>query len=109
MIFSVWNAPARAYDYYDSPGTPASLSGPETPSHLRKRPALGIAPSSAAWPLPSDARMVGRGPYARGAVATSAAARGAMGDTAGDGSGMILAAGLGVAAWLLWKGSKGAR
>ena len=104
MIFSVWNAPARAYDYYESPGTPTSLSGPATPAHLRKRPALGIAPDSAAWPLPSDARPAGRGPYARGAIATSA--RGAMGDVSLDNGGVMLAAGLGVAAWLIWKGSR---
>ena len=108
MIFSVWNAPARAYDYYESRGTPVSLSGPPTPAHLRKRPALGISPGAAGWPLPSDARMVGRGPYARGAVASEG--RGSLGDLEPTSFGTLLVAlAVGVAAWFVWHGSARSR
>lgn len=73
MLFSVWNVPRRMYDYYESTGTVMPMSGPPAATHLR-RPALGVSPERAAWPLPADARLVGHGPYARGAVASSGSA-----------------------------------
>lgn len=67
MVYSVWNERARAYDYYESLGA-APIAVP-TPSHLKPGQQLGIAPDRAGWPKPASARLVGRGPYAKGVIA----------------------------------------
>jgi hypothetical protein len=67
MLYSVWNEKARAYDYYESMGaTPIAVP---SPSHLKPGKQLGIPPESAGWPKPGGARLVGRGPYAKGVIA----------------------------------------
>lgn len=69
MLYSVWNPSIRAFDYYDSPGTPALTNAPK-PDHLRARE-LGSTIEQAAWPLPADAVKVGRGLQAQGMVAVT--------------------------------------
>lgn len=68
MIFSVYNDAAKSYDYYESPGAGPTHAPPAT--HVRSGNALGATPEEAAWPLPPNVRMVGRGDAAKGRIAT---------------------------------------
>ena len=67
-MYSVWDHAERAYDYYRTPSNSAATSSPK-PAHLRSA-ALGLSPDQAAWPLPSDARRVGKGKYPKGHIAS---------------------------------------
>lgn len=67
MMYSVWDHAARAYNYYRTPETSAATSAPK-PAHLRSA-RLGLSPEQAAWPLPSNARLVGKGKYPKGFIA----------------------------------------
>jgi hypothetical protein len=99
MIYSVWDAGSRSYDYYQTAAAPPTA--PPEPTHLRKE-ALGLAPEDAAWPLPGDARWIGRGKEAKGKIA---AQRSVLGDLAsGKAPGVLI--GLGVAALVLWRWRK---
>lgn len=102
MLYSVWDPSARSYDYYQTAA--AAPTAPPDPTHLERK-ALGLATEEAAWPLPSDARWVGRGAVARGVVA---AKRGALGSFAGGKTAPAI--GFALAAWLLWRSMRrGAR
>lgn len=95
MIFSVWNQPARRYDYYRHP----RLEGePEAnvpkPRHLTHDP-RGVSPERAGWPLPRGAKKVGSGDYPVGRVA-------ALGGVDMSPNTMILL-GLGIAALVMWR------
>lgn len=93
MRYSVWNQQTSAFDYYDAP-VPAS-DAPPNPKHLKAR-GMGLAPNEAGWPLPPNAKWVGRGPAAQGYVATSGADAGAPVN-------WIAIIGFGAAALLLWR------
>lgn len=69
MIYSVWDHAARAYRYYETSDRSAATSAPK-PAHLRAA-ALGLSPEAAAWPLPSDAKLVGTGKHPRGFIAST--------------------------------------
>jgi hypothetical protein len=102
-LYSVWNPHARHYEYYQAAGD--EPLGPPDPRHMPRRPALGVAPTSAAWPLPAGARLVGRGPYARGKVAETSARRASgMGDGDWWSSDLRWILGLGsvVVAFMFW-------
>lgn len=79
MMFSVWNQGAEAFDYYED-GRAQDVLNVEKPAHLVNR-TLGSTVDQAAWPLPSDARLVGRGPVPVGRIAARRGA-GALGDVA---------------------------
>ncbi len=97
-LYSVWDPQRRTYDYFEAAGD--LPLGPPDPRHMRGKPALGMAPAKASWPLPLGARHVGRGAHARGKIAETAANR-AMGDYGGGPPLALLAAG--VAAFLFWR------
>lgn len=78
-MFSVWDHANRVYKYYESPEASAATSAPK-PAHLRSA-TLGMSPEEAAWPLPSNAKFVGRGKYPRGQIAST--------QSSGNGLGMI--------------------
>lgn len=100
MIYSVWNQGARVYDYYEAPTVQNSANTP-VPKHIRAKP-LGATIDQAAWPLPSTAKLIGRGKLARGRIASHRGSGVTLGAISMDTNtiGMI---GLGVAAFLLWK------
>lgn len=93
--FSVFNQQTKAYDYYDAP-TPVS-DAPPTPGHLRPKD-LGVAVTTAGWPLPAGAKWVGRGDTARGQVATPMGDDGASSSTS-----MLSILALAAAAFLIWR------
>lgn len=68
MIYSVWNQGAGAFDYYQDDRVQAVLNA-EAPTHIASR-ALGSTVEQAAWPLPADARPIGRGDVPMGRVAS---------------------------------------
>ena len=109
MIFSVFDPYRRTYDYYEAPGTSAdyglrgtkyrTLNGhPQGPvSHAlsggQSRTIIGFAPEALATRLPEDARRVGSGREARGAIAVASGAMSGFSSGFAGGSGGI--AGLG--------------
>ncbi len=68
MTYSVWDHPSRSYHYYEAPGKDHEVNSPK-PKHLGSS-ALGTSPDRAAWPLPSGARLVGKGRYPKGHIAS---------------------------------------
>lgn len=68
MMYSVWDHADRSYKYYRTPDNDAATSSPK-PAHL-KATALGLSPEQAAWPLPFNARPVGKGKYPKGFIAS---------------------------------------
>jgi hypothetical protein len=100
VIYSVWNQGARQYDYYEAPTVQNSANTP-VPKHIRAKP-LGATIDQAAWPLPSTAKLVGRGKLAQGRIASRGGNLLSLGAINMDTNtiGMI---GLGLAAFLLWK------
>ena len=69
MMYSVWDHAARTYHYYKTSERNGSTSAPK-PAHLRSAGKLGLSPERAAWPLPSDAKLVGSGKYPKGMIAS---------------------------------------
>ena len=100
MIYSVWNQGAHKYDYFETATVQKGANTP-APSHIRAEP-LGATIDQAAWPLPSSARKIGSGEFAKGRIASRGGDLLSLGlfnmDT--NTVGMI---GFGVAAYLLWK------
>lgn len=68
MTYSVWDHADRIYKYYQTPEKSTATNAPK-PKHLRST-ALGMSPEQAAWPLPSNAHMVGKGKYPKGFIAS---------------------------------------
>ena len=99
MRYSVWNQGADRYDYYQCPRQQHTLNV-EPPTHLEHR-TLGSTVDQAAWPLPSDAVLVGHGTEPVGRIATRRIAR-ALGDAPGRPSWWRPAMLVG-AAYLLWR------
>ena len=99
MIYSVWNQGAGAYDYYESSNVQHTLNTP-SPNHIRVKE-LGATIDQATWPLPTAARKVGSGKFAKGRVASRGGARLPLGATMDTNTVAML--GLGLAAFLLWK------
>lgn len=101
MIYSVWSHADRAYDYYRTPERREATSAPK-PAHLRFAP-LGVAPEDAAWPLPPDAVLFGRGKYPKGHIATRKDVTQALEGFLGVDLTITNVALLGLSGWLLWK------
>lgn len=99
MIYSVWNQAKRGYDYFESASKQETANTP-SPKHIGSGE-LGVPIARAAWPLPSDARLVGHGPNARGRVSRGAGVfpLGAV-DFESPGFRALLLGGVGL---LLWK------
>ena len=97
MIYSVWNQGAKAYDYYQSSAQQNGANTP-SPSHLKKT-SLGMTPEQAAWPLPSDARKLGRGAFPKGRIAR----KGGAVALSGVGGSEIQIGLLLVSAFLIWR------
>lgn len=68
MTYSVWDHKHRVYRYYETPERSEEAHAPR-PAHLRPTQ-LGLAPEQAAWPLPSNARLVGSGERPCGQIAS---------------------------------------
>lgn len=68
MMYSVWNASKRAYDYYET-SQPGPTHAPPA-AHVSMVGGLGATPDEAAWRLPTGARKVGSGATARGRIAS---------------------------------------
>ena len=67
MRYSVWNG--QQYDFYEAPGS--LRDGVFAPSpKIRARRSLGVAPEEAATALPRGAKLVGRGSFPQGTIAT---------------------------------------
>jgi hypothetical protein len=98
MMYSVWDHAARTYHYYETPDRSAATSAPK-PAHLRSVAKLGLAPEQAAWPLPSGAKLVGRGKYPKGMIASRHSGLGIIPIDLTPVN-MIILGGLG---WLLYK------
>ncbi len=99
QIYSVWNQPLGAFEYFEST-LPQQKLNVEKPTHLRSR-TLGSTVDQAAWPLPGNLRRIGSGPEAIGKVAASKGGV-SLGDYAAELP--LVKAGLLVgAAWLAWK------
>jgi hypothetical protein len=69
MIFSRWRPDTGGYDYFDSPSTRYGLGDDLPVPNLPKTSPLGVASTDIGRSVPSDARLVGSGPLARGMVA----------------------------------------
>lgn len=92
MTYSVWSHARKRYNYYEASGLAAHTP---VPDHLRSLGGadVGVAASTAGWPLPAGARLIGYGLEPRGSLASD-----------GDGSlgwvgKVAVAAGLGYLAW----------
>lgn len=98
MTYSVWDPAARTYLYYED-----GVNDPRPPvaKHLPSRE-LGVASGNAGWPLPTSAKLVGKGPVAKGMIATRNQA-GALGDVSLSQRNWLIIGGFGLAAWGLWK------
>jgi len=68
VIYSLWNQASGQFDYFED-GKEQPVLNVEKPGHLRSR-ALGSTVDQAAWPLPSGAKFIGRGPDPVGRVAS---------------------------------------
>lgn len=77
MIYSVWDHGDRLYKYYETKEKSAATSAP-SPKHIRSS-RLGASPEDAAWPLPAGARLVGRGKYPKGYIASTSSGGNALG------------------------------
>ena len=98
MKFSVWNQPAKQYDYYMAPGAAGeNTANVPAPKHLKQR-TLGLSPEQASWPLPKNAHKIGTGPTPIGRIAHPSAPLSGV----PEGNTMTIAL-LGLAAVLLWK------
>ncbi len=82
MIYSVWDHAERVYHYYQTPDRSAATSAPK-PAHLRSAK-LGNSPEQAAWPLPSNAKRVGKGKYPKGHIASTKSGLGILPELAGS-------------------------
>ena len=69
MIFSRWRPDTGGYDYLDSPSTRYGLGDDLPVPRLTNTTNLGVASTDIGRPIPSDAKLVGSGPLARGMVA----------------------------------------
>lgn len=99
MIYSVFRADRKVYDYYEDSRTDARAP---VATHVRKVSPLGATAEAASWRLPLGARKIGSGPTPRGMVAVDGVATALAGDSPIGGiSWSWLAAG--AAAFLLWK------
>jgi hypothetical protein len=101
MIYSVWNQPARQYDYYET-GTMQKGANMPAPRHIRSEP-LGATIDQASWPLPSSSRKIGSGEFAKGRIASRSGGKLlSLGAISMD-TNTIAIIGLGVAALVLWR------
>lgn len=100
MIHSVWNQSTRKYDYYETAVVQKTANTP-SPKHIRSG-SLGATIDQAAWPLPSSARKVGSGEFAKGRVASRSGNLLSLGSINMDTNTMAML-GLGFAALVLWK------
>ena len=105
MTFSVWDHASRRYDYYRTPEKSADTHAPK-PAHLRSAK-LGLTPEQAAWPLPSGAKLVGRGKYPKGRIANRESAGLGLGQVFGldltSPTTLLLTGALGYMVWkFLW-------
>ena len=100
VIYSVYNVGKLGYDYYEN-GSTATSANVEKPPHLVAR-TLGSTIDQAAWPLPSDAKLVGSGEHAIGRVA-SRSSRMPLGAFELGNLTVTKAALLGLSAFLLWR------
>lgn len=69
MIYSVWEHGNRRYAYYQTPDRSDAVNSP-SPKHLSGTSELGLVPDEAAWPLPSNAKLIGYGKTAKGQIAS---------------------------------------
>jgi len=69
LIFSRWRPDTGGYDYLDSPSTRYGLGDDLPVPRLTNTTNLGVASTDIGRPIPSDAKLVGSGPLARGMVA----------------------------------------
>jgi hypothetical protein len=104
MIYSVWNQGRGVYDYYQTPEVQEVVNTP-MPKHLASRTGMfGVSPNRASWPLPSNAKPMGSGEYARGRVASRGGSLG-LGDFVDDvffGNPIVTVA-IGVGGYFAWK------
>lgn len=102
MIYSVF-APDRAeYDYYESASVQLPLNADlPVPSLPPIAGQIGVPAIEAGRPLPSDAKPVGRGWFARGMIARRSTGLGAF-SLNPSGAWMVVVAGA-IAAWLWYK------
>lgn len=102
MMYSVWNQPARKFDYYETTQEQLGANTP-APKHISASK-LGVPADHAGWPLPANAKLVGSGDMAKGRIARNpripSKALGAFSGVSRSTVGMV---GLGLAAFLLWK------
>jgi hypothetical protein len=100
MIYSVWNQGARQYDYYET-NTVQNGANTPPPKHIRAEP-LGATIDQAAWPLPTSARKIGSGEFAKGRIGSRGSNLLSLGaiPLSANTIGII---GFGIAAYVLWK------
>lgn len=67
MMYSVWNPQANTYDYYNVAG----ITVPSTKHIRRQVNKLGFVPEEAARILPTTAKRIGRGAFAKGTIANN--------------------------------------
>ena len=104
MIYSVWNQGKGVYDYFQTPDVQEVANAPK-PKHLKMRQ-LGMSPAHAAWPLPSGAKLIGSGEFARGRMAISESSRGMGSFGIEDLIFNPTYIAIGIAAFLWWKWRK---
>lgn len=99
MLYSVWDADAKVYNYFES-----SLATSKTPNNVTD---LGATIESAIGTLPPGAKAVGSGPLARGKIVNATGFVGLAGFDAMD-SPMKTAVLLGIAGliYLVTRGKK---
>jgi len=103
MIYSVWNQSKKAYDYYATQNGNDKVNSP-APKHIPNKK-LGATLQQAAWPLPSNARLIGSGDIAKGRVAQRRGLAG-LGDSTGGIPTVVWGALLVWGIFTLWTQSK---
>jgi hypothetical protein len=101
MIYSVWNQPARKFDYFETTQQQLGANTP-SPKHISASN-MGVPIDHAGWPLPPGARKVGSGDQAKGRVASNPRAPRAGLGAIPVNTATIGLIGLGLAAFFLWK------
>jgi hypothetical protein len=101
VIYSVWNQPARQYDYYETATVQKGANTP-SPSHIRSS-SLGATIDQASWPLPASARKVGSGEFAKGRIGSRGGGNPLTLGAFNMDTNTVVMLGLGAAAFMLWR------
>lgn len=72
MIYSVWNVGDKKFHYYEVQAASDVKTNTPGPEHIPDASTLlGVSVYDAMWPLPKNAKFIGKGDIAKGHIATT--------------------------------------